>query len=176
MFQKDELGITINAIGLKTNVSYKSGHIIINPTQDKFVFIAETYDEESVHELEEIVIRFLQMATTPGVTSFGFNCELISEDTSKFVDNIDKLEDRIIYTTIGAEIINTTITQQIKYEEKTLNINEKLVNDCQVFFDINQHHDVTDYSKDIIVSGDIRSFINRCKTIATSFGFEIDGE
>lgn len=175
LFQKDELEVTINTIGLSTNIVYKSGHISIKATQDKFVFIADDYSETALSELESSVVRFLEIASTPGVVSFGYNCEFISDDTSSFIDCIDNMADRTIYTGLGAEITNTSILQTILFEERTINVNEKLVGDT-VVFDFNQHHDVKDFNKDIIPTGDIEEFVNRIIRIISAFGFDINEE
>lgn len=175
LFQKDELEVTLNTIGLKTNIIYKSGLISIDASQDKFVFLADDYSENSIKEIETTIIRFLDIASTPGVVSFGFNCELSSDDISIFSSFIEEMGDRKILTDLGAEIKNTEISHTISIDDVTINIKEALDSSNDVFtISFNQHHDVLDYDKNIISFGNINEFLERCKSIVQSIGYELE--
>lgn len=174
LFNNEEIGILLNGIGLGANLSYKHKNIIVEVNQNKFTFKTTDVLDESINQLEDIVLLFLERAKTPMLAAYGFNCDFKESDVFSFTSMLDSMEDRISLSNLGASIKNTTIKHTILFEEKTLNITEALSDELVISF--NEHHNVSSNPEDIISKGDINSFIDRCKRILSSMDYDFEEE
>ena len=175
VYVEEKIEITVNGQGTDYNVSYRGRDILIAPTQNKILFSALNMDNSTIIDLVQCINRFLQKATTPILSAYGFNCEFYEEHSSRFAEVVDGILDNNAIIANGYEIKATTITRTLVKDEKVLNLESSLEgNKTKLHF--NEHYGQPQAIMPNIEIQQIENFILAAQDLVKAFGYDLEEE
>ena len=136
---------------------------------------ASDMEKGTIEYLVSCINNFLNKATTPVLTAYGFNCEYTETDSSQFADVLDTISDNSKIIGNGYEIANTKITRTLKKKGTILNLESSQDgNITKMHF--NEHHgDPVTEMPEIKVEM-INRFLTAARELILALGYDLEEE
>lgn len=175
VYEQPEIEITVESRGIDFHVSYKKNNIIISPTQEKIIFTATDTSDVTLEYLSKCVNSFVEKATTPQISAYGFNVEYNDADTSLLAEVFDSLSDTDAFIDMGFEITTSKISRMLIKDGKQLKIDSS-INGNKTLVHFNEHHDIS-VSTEVAVSTEIlHEFLDNTLQILINLGYDFSGD
>ena len=169
--QEIELGVI--GQGTDLSVTYRCDNILISPSQNQMMFTALNMDTTTIDRLVLCINNFLQKATTPVLTAYGFNCEFSETNSSQFADVLDTISDNSMIIGNGYEIKSTKISRTLIKGGKVLNL-ESSQNDDKTVMHFNEHYGNPVTEMPTIKAEMIHDFVSAAKDLILALGYDIE--
>ena len=175
VFELETIEVGINYENDNVEVLFQSNNVVIRPTRSKVVFSALSVEEETIGLFCKCVNNFLQKATTPFLTSFGFNSDFLG-DAAIFSELVDSMGENCALIEAEAEIVNTRIEKTIRLGGKVYNLSSSIDSQSKFILHINEHNEgpfeANNYP--VISKEVVETFWKNCWKIANALGYEED--
>ena len=173
IFGIEELQVELNLVGIDYNIRYRKDDIIIQPSQNQFIFTCTSWNSEIIKYFESICRKFIECAVTPTVGSYGYNVSFIDDDTVKYSRIVDKIGDLEELAKSGIEVLNTELKRLIRYNGSVLHVVNNIINN-KLITSFNEHHNNELGLQPEIHSDDMINFKNNCHKVLQSNGFIVE--
>ena len=173
VYCQKEIEIGVIGQGADLSITYRCNNIVIAPSQSQMTFTALDIDSSTIGYLVTCVNNFLQKATTPELSAFGFNCEFTETNCSQFADVLDSISDNSKIIENGYEIINTKISRSLNRDGKIINL-DSTQNKEKTIMHFNEHHGSPVIEMPVITVELIQNFISDAKSLLLALGYDVE--
>lgn len=173
VYCQKEIELGVIGQGTDLTVNYRSDSIVIAPSQSQMTFTALNMNNDTIERMVSCVNNFLQNATTPILTAYGYNCEFVEDDCNQFADILDTIADNGKIIESGYEIINTKISRSLSKNGTIFNL-ESSQDGNRTILHFNEHHGTAVTEMPIIEEENIKNFISSAKQLVQALGYDIE--
>ncbi len=143
VFQQDDIVVEVAMATGPPGLVFLSNHVSLAARSDRLVFGCKNTTDETLAALEVAALRVLELLPHTPLTAFGINFGFVEENPSNELVRLFETADLTQISDFGCEIAKTTISRQLRIEDKILNLSQTLeAGQVHIFF--NFHFEVPD--------------------------------